>query len=201
MKNHAFLPRKIALAISVASLVACSGDQGSSGSSPNVDNGGPTQPTPVNQVAVRGQVIDGYLSNAFVCIDNNDNFVCDAAGEYRTTTNAEGRFELTVPAGQSVDKLLAQIVPGQTVDMDNPQQALTKQSVLLPVNVKSGDSASNLVTPFTTVIGALAKESGETVDVVAAKLAEKWALQDDFYSVDYVAANSSIKDAPVRAAA
>lgn len=201
MKNHAFLPRKIALAISVASLVACSGDQGSSGSSPNVDNGGPTQPTPVNQVAVRGQVIDGYLSNAFVCIDNNDNFVCDAAGEYRTTTNAEGRFELAVPAGQSVDKLLAQIVPGQTVDMDNPEQALTKQSVLLPVNVKSGDSASNLVTPFTTVIGALAKESGETVDVVAAKLAEKWALQDDFYSVDYVAANSSNKDAPVRAAA
>lgn len=201
MKNHAFLPRKIALAISVASLVACSGDQGSSGSSPNVDNGGPTQPTPVNQVAVRGQVIDGYLSNAFVCIDNNDNFVCDAAGEYRTTTNAEGRFELTVPAGQSVDKLLAQIVPGQTVDMDNPEQTLTKQSVLLPVNVKSGDSASNLVTPFTTVIGALAKESGETVDVVAAKLAEKWALQDDFYSVDYVAANSSNKDAPVRAAA
>ncbi len=201
MKNHAFLPRKIALAIGVASLVACSGDQGSSGASPDIDNGGPTQPTPVNQTAVRGQVIDGYLSNAFVCIDNNDNFVCDAAGEYRATTDAQGRFELTVPAGQAVDKLLAQIVPGQTVDMDNPDQAITRQSVLLPVNVKGGDDNSNLVTPFTTVIGALAKDSGEPVEVIAAQLAEKWALQDDFYAVDYVAANSDNKDAPVRAAA
>lgn len=201
MKNHAFLPRKIALAIGVASLVACSGDQGSSGASPDVDNGGPTQPTPVNQTAVRGQVIDGYLSNAFVCIDNNDNFVCDAAGEYRATTDAQGRFELTVPAGQAVDKLLAQIVPGQTIDMDNPDQAITRQSVLLPVNVKGGDDNSNLVTPFTTVIGALAKDSGEPVEVIAAQLAEKWALQDDFYAVDYVAANSNNKDAPVRAAA
>ena len=201
MNNHAFLRRYLTLTISVASLIACSGDQGASSSSPDLDHQGPTQPSPANQIAVRGQVIDGYLSNALVCIDNNDNFICDAAGEYRTTTTDEGRFELTVPAGQAVDKLMAQIVPGQTVDMDNPEQTLTKQSVLLPINVKSGDNASNLVTPFTTVIGALAKESGETVDVVAAKLAEKWALQDDFYSVDYVAANSSNKDAPVRAAA
>ncbi|KAA1174666.1 hypothetical protein FWJ25_04555 [Marinobacter salinexigens] len=65
-----------------------------------------------------GVVFDGYLQNAIVCVDVNQNKKCDA-GEPQTTTGAGGVYELTgLTAAQQRYPLVMVATAGTTIDED-----------------------------------------------------------------------------------
>ena len=68
-----------ALVLSFVFLTSCGGGGGGSAenSSTSPDLSSSTTPQ-TNDTTISGRVIDGYLSNAKVCIDKNDNLLCDA---------------------------------------------------------------------------------------------------------------------------
>ena len=48
-----------------------------------------------------GVVVDGYISGAEVCIDENSNFLCDSS-EFSTTSDNDGKFKLRYVDGSLV---------------------------------------------------------------------------------------------------
>lgn len=73
-------------------LIGCGG-----GSSSTDTGGGGTTP-PVNETInkiINGTAIDGYIKNATVCLDENENDTCDN-GEATVQTNDDGTFTLNV---------------------------------------------------------------------------------------------------------
>ncbi len=55
---------------------------------------------------VSGKVIQSYVANATVCLDSNENRICDP-GEISTTTDDNGHFSLSIP-DDAAGLLLAQ---------------------------------------------------------------------------------------------
>ena len=47
-------------------------------------------------LTLEGRAIDGYLSNAYVCVDLNRNRICDS-GEPSDTTDSVGNFSIQSP--------------------------------------------------------------------------------------------------------
>ena len=82
VKNHTGFAKHI-LGVSIAASLAACGGGGDSGQ-PSAGGGTtPTTPTPT----ITGKAIDGYLAGATVCLDLNNNGVCDA-GEPSAITGA-----------------------------------------------------------------------------------------------------------------
>lgn len=88
--------------------------------------------------------IDGYLENAQVCVDRNNNGVCDE-GEVIGATNAKGQF--TIPVADKDYPVIIRSVAGETKDMD--RVGYLTQSYEMTAN-----SSSSVVTPFTTLANA-----------------------------------------------
>ncbi|WP_162048534.1 Lcl C-terminal domain-containing protein [Vibrio taketomensis] len=86
--------------------------------------------------------IDGYLSNAEVYLDTNQNGVAEA-DELAGTTDANGQIELAVSALNSA--VIIRIVAGQTVDRDYSGTALRSYEMI-------ADAGNTVVTPFTTLL-------------------------------------------------
>ncbi|MGC4059921.1 MAG: hypothetical protein QM749_03330 [Aquabacterium sp.] len=119
-------PAACLTALFAASLAACGGGGGSN-DAPTVshpvsldtsNNAGTSASgdTPVQTalMSVSGRVINvGYLGNTKVCADINDNNVCDS-GEPTATTDASGRYALTLNQGMRGVHLLAEVRPGST---------------------------------------------------------------------------------------
>lgn len=101
---------KPALAISLiaaAVLTACGGG-GGGGSG----GGGATT------LSLSGVVADGYLGGAKVCLDKNENTVCDA-GEPSATTGADGKYTIPgITAGDEAKYPLVAEVPATATDSD-----------------------------------------------------------------------------------
>ena len=106
----------------------------------------------VNHVA--GKVIQSYVANATVCVDSNENRVCDP-GETSTKTDENGYFSLSIPVGVS-GMLLSQ---GGIVKSTG-QAAL---NLLAPVGAKN-------ITPLTTIVAlnpnlkSMIEELGDSYD-------------------------------------
>lgn len=71
---------------------------------------------PPTEMSISGQVADGYLENARVCLDRNGNRQCDQ-GEPTGMTDSEGRYLLHGIAPGWLDEapLIAEIVAGMTI--------------------------------------------------------------------------------------
>lgn len=116
-----FRARLLPLATAVI-LTACGGGNSSSPvtSTPPRDvtnNDDVTEtPAPVEtaRLSVTGKVLQvGYVANAQVCFDTNDNMTCDN-GEPATRSDAQGGYVLEVPTGKRGTSLLAVIRPDAT---------------------------------------------------------------------------------------
>jgi hypothetical protein len=157
---------KLALALSVSALTACGG--GSSGG----DDPGSTPGTETETVTA----IDGYLEDAEVYVDANDNGKLDdsekSSGPLGVT---DENGEIEVSTDQFDNPLLVRAVAGQTLDSDSG--AITKDFVL------SADAESSYVTPFTH----LATVTGKS----AAELAKELNLPESLLTGDYIEAKSS----------
>ena len=186
------------LACVLGSLVACGGSGGSGGGNPDNGNGsGPVTPapgnggntpaapdtpdvpdTPDNSGPDTAKVIDGYLENAVVCLDQNNNYRCDS-GEPHERTDAQGNYLLEKFNGQLV---LAEIRGGETKD----NGVVVETGYILRGMAKKGEN----ITPFSTLMIAL-KEAGENADTLEANLRQKLSLPADTdLTMDYVAENN-----------
>ncbi|ELI5415067.1 hypothetical protein RRJ93_001402 [Vibrio parahaemolyticus] len=144
------------LAASVAiALTGCGGGSGS-------DN------TSTAQSGLEITAIDGYLKNAAVWVDTNENLVLDTSEDTKldVMTNEYGKF--TLPEEYKSQTVFIQAVAGQTED--------TTRGIVTETFSLASTSGSSVVNPMTNmVVSKVAKQlaSDPTLDVVAAKKAAK----------------------------
>ena len=118
MKRSKFLLISTMLAV----LTACGGGGGGSSSSGT-------------STTIAGAVIDGYIEGATVCLDVNDNGVCDAS-EPSVVTGANGAYTLSY-AGDTKGLHVISVIPATAKDADD--NGLTLQ--------QAGKSAYTLMAP------------------------------------------------------
>ena len=134
-----------ALLLCSALLVACGG--GSSGGGGGSSDNGTT---------FSGLVADGYLVNAQVCLDLNNNKVCDD-GEPSALTTEGGAFSFDASQSQiDNNPVILEATAGITIDEDTGV-AVTKDFVL------TAPAGSEFVSPLTTLVQAEI-EAGSSVE-------------------------------------
>jgi|GEM_PF-1488000 hypothetical protein len=157
-------------------LAACGGGGGGSSSSSagnNTSSGGSSNggSTPATSTELAGRVIDGYISGATVCLDLNNNFVCDLS-EPSAVTGAGGSYtftyEGTIPAGVQI---LAD-VPVGAVDED-------LGTVDKAYNMLAPAENPDVVTPLTTLVSQEILSSGGELTAAEAEAAVKVSLGVD----------------------
>lgn len=150
MKKMSLLAASVAIA-----LTGCGGGSGS-------DN------TSTAQSGLEITAIDGYLKNAAVWVDTNENLVLDTGEDTKldVVTNEYGKFIL--PEEYKSQTVFIQAVAGQTED--------TTRGIVTETFSLASTSGSSVVNPMTNmVVSKVAKQlaSDPTLDVVAAKKAAK----------------------------
>lgn len=103
--------------------------------------------------SVSGKVADGYLVNATVFLDKNNNYQLDA-DEISTTTDANGAYTLNVdPADVGKYPVVAMAIAGVTKDLDHPDEFVAGSYVLcIPALAVSDKVNSNFISPMSTLI-------------------------------------------------
>ncbi|WP_416559923.1 hypothetical protein ACHEXL_13535 [Limnohabitans sp. yimb22184] len=108
----------------------------------------------VNGVSITGRVIDGYINGAVVCLDVNDNKVCDS-NEPTATSGAGGAFTLNPPSTLDLSSVrLIANVPSTAIDEDTGAAVGTAYQMTAPANIA-------VVTPLTTLALSY-KDQGQT---------------------------------------
>ena len=169
--------KKLAPAMAAAALVACGGGGGG-----GTGSGG--------SVTIGGLAIDGYLSNAKVCLDLNLNFKCDA-GEPSAMTDDKGAYAINYTGGDAAGLVVITETTKDTKDSDDNGltfEAANRSPFVLAAPVPVGATNDVKITPLTTVVttnsltenvsggrlaladvNAAAKALGETLGVDAGK--------------------------------
>lgn len=153
-----------AITLSIIALFGCGG-----GSGGNSGNSGGTTPDPVPST-VTVKAIDGYLVDAEVWVDVNDNLAVDAGDRYIGLTNVSG--EIKVDEADTTHAIIVKAIAGQTYDQDTGGR-LNRTYEMVSVE------GSNYISPFST----LARVNNTTTDVIATDL----GYEAELISGDYVA--------------
>jgi len=176
-ENSMKLLKRSLVATCVASLLtACGGSSSSdSGAGSSSSSGGTTT------TSLSGKAADGYLSGANVCLDKNNNKVCDE-GEPSATSDSEGSFTLEGVAQSDIDTypLLVEVIAGETIDLDNAGVVLTKSYTM------SAPVGYTFISPLTTLVQNEI-ENGKTQEEAETQIKEALGTTHDL-TVDYVAA-------------
>jgi hypothetical protein len=130
-------------------LYGCGG-----GGSSAVDSGNPVAPVIAATVDVPITVIDGPIQNAQVCLDKNDNGVCDA-GEPTGSTDAEGKVTLKVDAADKGQYPVIAVVGTDAIDADTGK-------VPTAFTMKAPKDQSAVITPLTTLVQNVVASTGST---------------------------------------
>ncbi len=181
----------ISLGLATAVLTACGG---SSSSSPEPE---PPEPQTVN---LNGKVADGYLVGAKVCLDLNENKMCDE-GEPSTTSTAGGSFNIEGITQEQIDTypIVVEVTAG-VVDEDTGEAISSPYTLAAPIGynfvsplttmvqneIEQGASQTDAETQLQTLLGT---ETDLSVDYVASQLndALSQAEQDEFERLHQVA--------------
>ena len=157
------LSLSLAFSVSVA-LTACGGG-GAGASLSGIES----------QTQLSGQVMDGYIQGATVCLDLNDNGVCEE-GEPSTVSGAQGAYVLNhnTAVNLSVLSILAN-VPVGAIDQDGP--------VYTAYQMRTPAQAPALVTPLTTLATYEMKTTGATW--AQAQQAVSLRLTGDAVAIDF----------------
>lgn len=162
------------------SLTACGGGGDSpkttAPNTPNDNAGNPPPPAVTKQIT--GMAIDGYLVGAKVCIDLNNNGVCDA-GEPSTVTGKSGSYALPY-SGDVTGKKLLVLVDNNTSDLSRPNYRFPV-SFALTASI-DGDTNQH-VTPLTTMQQTLMEQGlskNEAANAVTALAGGSVNWRDDY---------------------
>lgn len=146
-KNHTGFSKHL-LGLSIAAALAACGGGGDSAPTQPSTGAGTTQPP--STPTITGKAVDGYLVGATVCLDLNNNGVCDS-GEPTTITDGTGQFAIPYSGDATGKMLLVQVTP-TTKDQSRPAgfqfpAGFTLSQVIQP-------TTSQVVSPLTTLVGA-----------------------------------------------
>ncbi|NVK31073.1 MAG: hypothetical protein HWE20_08715, partial [Gammaproteobacteria bacterium] len=166
-------------------LTSCGGG-GGSGGDPSTTN--PTPDTNLAQTTVTeqlaGVVMDGYLQNAFVFADLNENYAYDG-NEPSVFTDADGRYKLNVALDHRNATIVARAISGTTIDLDYPSTPIQADYQML-----SAKGANHIVSPISTWVHAVQREENASLGTAEAIVAEQLGLNQLGQSsvlIDYVA--------------
>ncbi|XOZ33312.1 hypothetical protein ACMDCT_14045 [Halomonadaceae bacterium KBTZ08] len=158
-----------------------------------------------NTLKRTGQAIDGYLTNAAVCLDANLNSKCDDS-EPDAKTGEKGKFTVSHPSQFANAPTLARAIKDETVDSDAPDTPVAEGFDLV------APPSAKVVTPLTTLVQADAEEqlaSNDSLSRDNAVASAKQNLQNalgtgsegvDVLNDDYVAAQQDDDSAKATAA-
>ncbi len=159
MKRNTFFKTVMISAALSAMLTGCGG--GTTVGDGNMDGGGD------QSLKVSGNAVDGYLRNAFVCLDINQNGECDS-GEPYTKTDANGAYELDISGVSAQQRAVAKLLVTGGVDVSSGERfGGLLQAPLIP------DTAVVNITPITTIVAAKTERNAqarEAMREVAASL-------------------------------
>jgi len=168
------------LALSVASagllvLYGCGGG-GSSSAADTGGGGGGGGGSVVATVDVPITVVDGPIQNAKVCLDKNNNGVCDI-GEPTGSTGADGKVTLKVDAADKDKYPVIAVVGTDAIDADTG-------TVPTPFTMKAPADQTAVITPLTTMVQNVIASTGTTsaaaADQVKAQTGINVNLFEDF---------------------
>ena len=129
--------KKISSIVPLAFLSLLLGSCG--GGNPFVDDTPSGAPT----LSAEGQAIDGYLNNAKVCLDVDEDGACGAS-EPQSRTDAEGKYKFEAEKAKlDAFRVVVAVVPGETVDMDEPDAVITESYTLTAPPGKYGVVANH----------------------------------------------------------
>jgi hypothetical protein len=153
--------------LAAAALVACGGGGGA---------GGPQTLT--------GLVIDGYIENALVCLDLNNNLVCDVS-EPQAKTDKEGRYTLEYSGS------IAGVVVLAVVGVDATDSDLGK--IEKPFNLFTPAERPEVITPLTTMVATEKITRGLTLDEAESSVRATLNMSSSqkVLGYDFVAANDA----------
>jgi alpha-beta hydrolase superfamily lysophospholipase len=97
-----------------------------------------------------GNVIDGYVGGAIVCIDSNANGKCDG-NEPQTVTDASGAYKLNTKGLSTAGLNIVADIPDTAKDSDDDGKTLAQAGKSAYTMVSSVDRAA-FITPFTTLV-------------------------------------------------
>lgn len=159
----------IAAVFTVALIAGCGGSGSTSGTS------------------VSGKVADGYLVNATVFLDKNNNYLLDA-DEISTTTDANGAYTLNIdPADVGKYPVVAMAIAGVTKDLDTNALVAGSYVLSIPAFAVSGTVNSNFISPMSTLIREK-MDAGMTLTEATTQLRNQMGLPAGFnLMADYVA--------------
>jgi hypothetical protein len=174
-----------------ALLTACGGGSSDSGESGGSGASSQTPASGAEEQSFSGIVIDGYIGNAVVCLDLNNNLQCDPDEPSARTSSDEADFGSysfttteTVPSGTQV---LAEVGIDATDETRGP--------VSKPFNLLAPSEQPGVVTPLTTLVSQEIIDSGKTLSPTEAEEAVKTNLgfseDTELLENDFVAADDS----------
>ena len=158
------------LSLSLPILTACGGGSDSNDTAPIPDQ---PEPTPI---VMGGKVADGYLVGAKVCLDLNQNKLCDD-GEPSATSTAGGGFSITDATQEQIDNfpLLVEVTAG-VVDEDTGEAITQPYTMTAPVGYE-------FVSPLTTMVQNEVEQGNALADAEASLqglLGTTLALSQDY---------------------
>ncbi len=155
-------PHLLLSVITLAALAACNH---------NDDEDALPPPT----VTISGVVADGPLSGATVCYDINDNEACDTDEPTSALTDANGAYRFEVPEAMAGKHAVLALVPATALDKDTGVAVGAALKLKTPATNSSGAQAV-FVSPLTTAVADVAKDSGKSVADAALQVAEALGL-------------------------
>ena len=140
--------------------------------------------------------IDGYLKNAVVCLDVNDNQVCDDSDPQNKQGTKEGVYGLFIPSDAKVaeHKVIVNVIKGKTIDMDTPKITAQKS---YSMTAPKGEA---VVTPITTLVNFKMEELNLSKENAAKEVLSDLGISDQMsvdsflgnYMTDNTVSNSNV---------
>lgn len=119
----------------VLALTACGGGGGGTTG---------TGATPVAMSAVTTTVMDGLIENALVCVDSNNNGMCETT-ETQGHTDVNGKVTITIPTADLATAKLVAVVGTNATDTDT---GLVKT----PYTLQTPAGKHDVISPLTTMV-------------------------------------------------
>ncbi|WP_087018528.1 hypothetical protein [Thaumasiovibrio subtropicus] len=154
------------ISLSILALAVLSGCNGGSSET--------SSPVSGKKESLSGKVADGYLQGATVCLDINNNMLCDAE-EPQGHSDENGQYSIEIEnLDQANRHPIIAIVDRSVIDDD------TKETVVNPYTLVAPPGRHAFVSPMTTLLAANAKDySQESIEAAEVLLREKMGLDED----------------------
>ncbi|MFW6307936.1 MAG: hypothetical protein ACOC08_04770, partial [Campylobacterales bacterium] len=135
---------------------------------------------------ISGVVVDGYLKDAKVCIDRDNNGACTQDEPYAMSED-NGVFTIEgfkSDIGQY--NLIAEIIPGKTVDEDEPNEFFLDANYAgEPIRFATLAHQQNIINPLTTLVHHAIRDENLTLREAEEKVSQNLGIHKDSIYKDY----------------